>query len=66
MSQENIQQSLSPTQAAVFLGQSVQTLANWRHLSQGPRYVKQSKSVRYRLQDLIAFREARLITPRES
>ena len=43
--------------AANFLGLSRQTLEVWRHQSQGPRYYKVSRVVRYAITDLIAFME---------
>lgn len=58
------QTSLPDTAAAHFLGLSIQTLRNWRHLGRGPAYCKLGRSVRYKIEDLLAFQEARRIEPR--
>jgi predicted DNA-binding transcriptional regulator AlpA len=44
-----------------FIGVSPQTLANWRHLQKGPRYVKSGRLVRYSISDVLAYMEARKI-----
>lgn len=46
---------LKPAEAAAHLRTTVRTLANWRALHRGPRYVKLIRSVRYRRSDLDAF-----------
>ena len=38
--------------AAEYLGLSVQTLRNYRHLRKGPNYIKIGRSVRYLVGDL--------------
>lgn len=58
-------QTLTPNEAAKFLGVSVKTLTNWRSLGKGPAYVKyagaidglgrQRDNVTYRLGDLRKF-----------
>lgn len=49
-------------EAADFLGYSVATLRNWRVRGGGPRFVKiSSRSVRYRIADLIDWIEARTV-----
>jgi predicted DNA-binding transcriptional regulator AlpA len=47
---------LDEKEAARFLGLSIQTLRNWRHLRKGPAYLKVGgRAVRYRLEDLESF-----------
>ena len=54
-------QLLSPEQAGKLLGILPDTLAKWRHLRKGPKYIKVGhNSVMYRLQDLEAFIAARV------
>lgn len=49
-------------EAAAFLGHAIATLNNWRAAGTGPRFVKFGRgSVRYRLEDLAGFVEARLV-----
>ena len=51
-----LDQLLSETEAADFLGYSVRTLQGWRVKGGGPRFVKVSaRSIRYRRRDLLAF-----------
>jgi hypothetical protein len=48
-----------PVLAAVFLGVSVKTLANWRSLGLGPAYVQYNgRRVAYLMNDLESFRRA--------
>lgn len=48
--------------AAAFLNFSVKTLRNWRVSGRGPKFVRaSSNAVRYRLKDLIAWSEERLV-----
>jgi hypothetical protein len=52
--------------AASILGVARKTLANWRCLGRGPRYVKYGGRlgpVRYRVADLVAWQGAQLRTP---
>lgn len=47
--------------AADFLGYTVRALQNWRVRGGGPRFVKvSSRSVRYRLRELVAWAESHL------
>lgn len=50
-------------EAAQRLGVSVKTLQSWRLHCRGPVYAKIGKSVRYRLEDLDAFVQSKLIQP---
>ena len=57
--------AMTTREAAAFLGSTKATLENWRHWRRGPAYMKQGRSVRYRLRDLLAFQEQNMITPKE-
>jgi len=54
---------LTPAQLAARWGGavSVRTLANWRSVGKGPRYVKIGGRVRYRLSDVEAYEKARSV-----
>jgi hypothetical protein len=52
--------------AAHVLGLAVQTLRNWRHQKKGPPYLKISRSVRYRLDDLENFMDSKRIDPEKA
>lgn len=47
--------------AAVFLGISIAQLERWRSTGEGPRFVKYEKAVRYKLDDLESWADARRI-----
>ncbi len=49
---------LTEYQAATLLGHPVRTLQAWRYRGGGPRFVKASRSIRYRRRDLVAWIEA--------
>jgi hypothetical protein len=49
---------LNERQAAILLGHPVRTLQAWRYRGGGPKFVKASRSVRYRRRDLLAWIEA--------
>jgi hypothetical protein len=49
---------LTERQAAILLGHPVRTLQAWRYRGGGPKFVKASRSIRYRRRDLIAWIEA--------
>lgn len=54
------ERALDPTQTSVLLGVATITLAQWRARGKGPRFFRASpRAVRYRLGDVIAFRDAR-------
>lgn len=53
-------QNLTTNQAAQYLNVQPATLEQWRWNGRGPKFVKISRSVRYRLADLEAFLEARV------
>jgi predicted DNA-binding transcriptional regulator AlpA len=52
---------LSDKEVSKLLGVGRQTLANWRGLQKGPRYVKSGRLVRYAVNDILAYMEARKI-----
>jgi excisionase family DNA binding protein len=57
-------QTLTPIQAAKYLGISEAVLRLWRSEGKGPRHFKAGeKLIRYRRTDLDAWIEARLSTP---
>lgn len=54
---------LNEMEAAALSGRAVSTLRNERHLRRGLPYLKVSKrTIRYKLQDVLAFMEGRRIT----
>ena len=55
---------MNEKKAAECLGLSVGTLQNWRCNSEGPTYLKLGGAVRYRPEDLEAYVEENLVTPR--
>ena len=63
---ENRQAYLNDKQAARYIGFKAQTLRNWRHARKGPKYIKQSRSVRYSVRDLDEWMEGRKISPCEA
>ena len=54
---------LSQVQAARFLGLRPRTLATWRHLGKGPRYVKIGGRVAYWQSDLEQWLRGRTVDP---
>lgn len=54
---------LSPAELAARLGLSEKTLANWRALGQGPRWIRIGRSIRYPLEHVTRF-ERRGTAPR--
>ena len=55
---------LDSREAAKYLTVARQTLAKWRHLGQGPSYVRVgNRDIRYRLSALEAWLEERAVTP---
>lgn len=55
--------SLTSREAAAFLAASVKTLDLWRREGRGPAFIRQGRSIRYRLADLIAFQESHKVEP---
>ena len=64
MSEVQQQRWLTPKEAAKYLGCGVSTLAIYRSMGTGPSYTKWAATmVRYDVQDLNAWMEARKVTP---
>jgi predicted site-specific integrase-resolvase len=58
MQENQILRYLREQEAADFISVSVQTLRNWRHRGEGPKFHKPTpKVVRYRLDELKQFME---------
>lgn len=53
---------LTTRQAAQYLGLSMSTLNKWRCYGFGPKYLKLGRAVRYRLEELDRYLEARLLS----
>jgi hypothetical protein len=48
--------------AALLLGQSERTLANWRGLMEGPAFVKRGRAIWYAIGELARFETERRVT----
>ena len=57
-------QFLDTAQAAHYLGYSMSALEYWRTKSQGPKYYKLNRRVRYKQSDLDAWIENQVVTPK--
>lgn len=51
------------TEVAEFSGFSVKTLQKWRHMHQGPPYIKYGRSVRYDPEAVEQFFSEQTVTP---
>ena len=51
------ERALETAQTAALLGHAEITLAQWRARGKGPRFFRCGRSVRYRLGDVLAFRD---------
>ena len=49
--------------AADMLGRHPAVLADWRHQGRGPKYIRDGRSIRYRIGDLIDYIDENTITP---
>jgi len=49
---------VSEREAGKITGYSVHSLRNWRHLGQGPDFIRKGRSVRYHVPDLIDWMES--------
>lgn len=59
-----LQPVLNTRDAAAYLGLCWETLRVWRGQGKGPRYVRYcSHCIRYRVEDLDAYKEAHLVDP---
>jgi len=59
-------QVVNEIRAAEILCVAVQTLRNWRHQRKGPAYLKISRSVRYRVDDLENYMDSKRIDPEKA
>lgn len=58
----DLERALDTAQTAALLAMSSITLAQWRAAGKGPRFFRASaRAVRYRLGDVLAFRDARMV-----
>ena len=62
----NLNPLVNEHEAARLLDVAVQSLRNWRHQRRGPVYLKISRSVRYRLEDLENFMDSNRIDPEKA
>jgi len=56
---------ISEKEVNVITGRALQTLRNDRHRCRGIPYVKMGRSVRYDLEDVVGYMEAKKIRPEE-
>ncbi|MCV7686176.1 helix-turn-helix domain-containing protein [Micrococcus luteus] len=49
---------MTPEGLSAYIGTPTTTLAHWRYVGKGPRFVKIGRSVRYRASDVAAWLEA--------
>ena len=61
-----MEQVINEIRAAEILCVAVQTLRNWRHQRKGPAYLKISRSVRYRVDDLEKYINSKRIDPEKA
>lgn len=61
----SLSKALTSGEAAEFLATTVATLEFWRHHNRGPAYLKQGRSVRYRMRDLLAFQARNVVLTAE-
>lgn len=62
----SVKESFKPEQAAEYLNQSVNTLRQWRSQGRGPAYEKRGRTIRYKLEDLDAWRNANRVLTGEA
>ena len=66
MSRKRPNESLTPQQAAEYLGQSPNTLRQWRSQGRGPAYEKRGRNIRYKMDDLETWRNANRVLTAEA
>ena len=59
----NLNPPVNEHEAARLIGVAVQSLRNWRHQRKGPPYLKISRSVRYKIEDLESYMNSKRIDP---
>ena len=57
------ERALSETEVAERLGVSPFTVRAWRRRGHGPRFLKMGRAVRYRPEDIDAYKEMALVDP---
>ena len=57
------QPPLDDAGAAVVLGCAPRTLPNWRSQGRGPRFIRVGRLIRYRIEDLEEYLDARTVDP---
>lgn len=57
------ERALSETEVAERLGVSPFTVRAWRRRGHGPRFMKMGRAVRYRPEDIDAYKEMALVDP---
>jgi predicted DNA-binding transcriptional regulator AlpA len=57
----DLERALTTDETGVFLGHSPVTLQQWRSRGEGPRFFKLGRSIRYRLGDVLAFRDQHMV-----
>ena len=57
------ERALSETEVAERLGVSPFTVRAWRQRGHGPRFMKMGRAVRYRPEDIAAYKEMALVDP---
>jgi predicted DNA-binding transcriptional regulator AlpA len=62
---ESHERALTTREVGKILGVSEITLSQWRARGKGPRFFRASRLVRYRLADVVAWRNARTVGRRE-
>lgn len=60
MTDSNTDPLIAPPSLAAELGVPESTLAQWRYLGRGPRYLKIGRHVRYRRSDITAWIETKV------
>ena len=66
MAGKDPRESLTPDQAADYLGQAANTLRQWRSQGRGPAYEKRGRNIRYNMADLDAWRNANRVLTGEA
>lgn len=55
----------SPAAASEYIGVPVGTLAQWRYLKTGPRFIRAGRMIRYRKADLDAWLDAHAVSTKD-
>lgn len=60
----DLERAVDVNQVAALTGHATITLAQWRAQGKGPRFFRIGRNVRYRLGDVLAFRDERMVGKR--